>query len=118
PGPFRDVEKPAEPRGRHPRLGADYLEVLEGPNRPSALFFQPRSSPCASPSAWVNSTTSDSSCSSRLDGPDRPATKAVLPASMNSASHRPIDCSETFSFRAASATDISPAKIANTILIF
>jgi hypothetical protein len=37
---------------------------------------------------------------------------------MNSAFHRPIDCSETFSFRAASAIEISPAKIANTILIF
>jgi hypothetical protein len=59
-----------------------------------------------------------SSCSSRLDGPDRPATSAVLPASMNSAFHRPIDCSETFSFRAASAIDISPDKIANTIRVF
>jgi hypothetical protein len=29
-----------------------------------------------------------------------------------------LDCSETFSFRAASAIDTSPAKIANTILIF
>jgi len=37
---------------------------------------------------------------------------------MNSAFHRPIDCSETFSFRAASAIDISPAKIANTIRVF
>jgi hypothetical protein len=34
---------------------------------------------------------------------------------MNSVFHRPIDCSETFSFRAASAIDISPDKIANTI---
>src|SRR5512132_3031708 len=118
PGPFRDVEQPAEPRGRHPRLSADYLEVLEGPSRPSALFFQTRSSTCASPSAWVNSTTSVSSCSSRLEGPDRPATSAVLPASMNSAFQRPIDCSETFSFRAASAIDISPAKIASTIRVF
>jgi hypothetical protein len=75
-----------------------------GPRRaqlPSALFLQTRSSTCASPSAWVNSTTSACSCSSRPDGPDRPATSAVLPASMNSAFHRPIDCSETFSFRAA-----------------
>jgi len=55
---------------------------------------------------------------SRLDGPDRPATKAVLPASMNFAFHRPIDCSETLPFRAASAIEISPAKIADTILIF
>jgi hypothetical protein len=50
--------------------------------------------------------------------PDRPATKAVFPASKNSAFQRPIDCSETFSFRAASAIDIPPAKIANTIRVF
>ena len=37
---------------------------------------------------------------------------------MNYAFHRPIDCSETFSIRAASAIDISPAKIANTIRVF
>jgi hypothetical protein len=65
-----------------------------------ALLPDP-SSTCASPSAWVNSTTSASSRSSRLDGPDRPTTSAVLPASMNSAFQRPIDCSETFSFRTA-----------------
>lgn len=73
------------PCGRRPRLGAYYLEALKGPNRPSALFFQTRSSTCASPRAWVNSTTSASSCSSRDDGPDRPATNAVFPASKNSA---------------------------------
>src|SRR5699024_7574504 len=39
PGPLRDVELSAPPRGRHPRLDTNHLEVLEGPNRPSALFF-------------------------------------------------------------------------------
>jgi len=48
-GPFRDADQLAEPRGRHPGLAADYLEVLEGPSRPSALFFQTRSSTAASP---------------------------------------------------------------------
>src|SRR5699024_7515955 len=117
-GPFRDVELPAPPRGRHPRLLSDHLEVLEGPKRPSALFFQTRISTAASPSAWVSSTTSASSCSSRLDGPLRPAARAVLPASRNSAFHRPIDCSLTFSRRAASAIDISPAITLNTLRVF
>lgn len=38
-----------------------------------------------------------------------------MPPSKNSDFHRPIDCSDTFSRRAASATLISPAKIDNTI---
>lgn len=83
----------AESHGRHARLHADHLEVLEEPSRPSADFFQTLTSRCASPSAWVNSATSASSCSSRDEGPDLPATRAVLPASKNSAFHRPIDCS-------------------------
>ncbi len=36
------VEALAEPRGRHARLHADHLEVLEGPSRPSADFFHTR----------------------------------------------------------------------------
>jgi hypothetical protein len=82
----------------------------KSPTGPPRAFSRPTAPRAPSPSAWVNSTTSASSCSSRLDGPDRPATSAVLQASMNSAFHRPIDCSDTFSFRTASAIDISPAK--------
>lgn len=53
PGPLGHVELLAELRGRHARLDADHLEVRKGPRRPSALFFQTRSSTAASPSAWV-----------------------------------------------------------------
>jgi len=41
-----------------------------------------------------------------------------LPASRKSAFQRPIDCSLTFSLRAASATDISPASTLITIRVF
>src|SRR5690606_12892521 len=116
--PLGDADQLAEPRGRHPRLGADYLEVLEGPSRPSALFFQTRASRCASPRAVVSSATSDSSCCSRLEGPLRPEASAGRPASRNSAFHRPIDCSDTFSLRAASAIETSPARTLSTILVF
>src|SRR5699024_3243215 len=68
PGPLRDVELSAPPRGRHPRLDTNHLEVLEGPNRPSALFFHTRISTAASPRACVRSSTCASSCSSRVDG--------------------------------------------------
>ena len=51
PGALGHVDDLAEPRGRHARLDADHLEVLEGPNLPSADFFQTRSSTAASPSA-------------------------------------------------------------------
>lgn len=71
-----------------------------------------------SPSAWVRSATSASSCSSRVDGPDYPAARAVLPASRKSAFQRPIDCSDTFSRRAASAIVCSPAITDNTIRVF
>jgi len=37
---------------------------------------------------------------------------------MNSAFHRPIDCSDTFSLRAASAIETSPARMLNTIRDF
>jgi len=73
------------------------LEVLKGPNLPSSLVFHTRTSTAASPRARVNSVTS---------------------ASRNSAFHRPIDCSDTFSLRAASAIVISPARIDSTIRIF
>ncbi len=76
PGPLGHVDQLAEPRGRHARLDADHLEVLEGPSRPSADFFHTRSSTAASPSAWVRSATSASSCCSRVDGPDLPAASA------------------------------------------
>ena len=84
PGPFGHVDQLAEPRGRHARLGTDHLEVLEGPGRPSADFFQIRISTAASPNAWVRSATSASSCSSRVEGPDLPAANAVFPASKKS----------------------------------
>ena len=103
-GPFGDADLAGEPRGRHPRIDPDYLEVLEGPSRPSALFFHTRSSTAASPSAWV-------------EGPVRPAVNAVLPASTKSAFHRLIDASEIFSLRAASAIETSPDNTANTIRV-
>lgn len=81
PGPFGHVDELTEPRGRHARLDADHLEVLERPNLPSADFFHTRNSTAASPKAWVRSATSASSCCSRVEGPDRPAANAVLPAS-------------------------------------
>src|SRR5690554_1124937 len=118
PSPFRDAELLAPPRGRHPGLDPDHLEVLEGPNLPSADFFHTLASRWASPSAWVRSATSASSCCSRVDGPDRPAASAVFPASRKSAFHRPIDCSDTFSRRAASAIVISPASTLSTIRVF
>ncbi|WP_281270709.1 hypothetical protein [Amycolatopsis palatopharyngis] len=37
-----DAELLAPPRSRHPGLDPDHLEVLEGANLPSALFFQSR----------------------------------------------------------------------------
>src|SRR5699024_7720253 len=117
PSAFGNVEQVAEPRGRDSRLFPDYLEVFEGPSRPSALFFQTRSSTAASPSARVRSSTWASSWASRGDGPGFPAASAVLPASRNSVFHRPIDCSETFSFRAASATVTSPASTLSTMLV-
>src|SRR5690606_25246687 len=97
---------------------ADHLEVLEGPSRPSADFFHTRTSRCASPRAWVNSATSASSCCSRVEGPDFPAARPVLPASRNARFQFPTDCSDTFARRAASATVTSPAKTDNTILVF
>lgn len=118
PGLLGHADQRAKPRSRHARVGADYPEVRKGPNRPSALFFQTRISIAASPRACVNSATSASNCSSRLDGPVFPATSAALPPSKNSAYQRPIDCSDTFSRRAASARLISPAKIDSTIRIF
>ena len=96
PGPLGHADQLTEPRGRHARLGTDHLEVLEGPRRPSALFFHTRISTAASPRAWVRSTTSASSWASRVDGPDFPATRPVLPASRNCRFQFPTDCSETF----------------------
>jgi hypothetical protein len=40
--PFRDADQLGEPSGRHPRVLAEHLEVRQGPNRPSALFFHTR----------------------------------------------------------------------------
>src|SRR5690606_24969968 len=118
PRPLGHADHLAEPRGRHARLDADHLEVLEGPSRPSADFFHTRTSRCASPRAWVNSATSASSCCSRVEGPDFPAARPVLPASRNARFQFPTDCSDTFARRAASATVTSPAKTDNTILVF
>lgn len=58
------------------------------------------------------------SCSSRDVRPDFPATSAALPASRKSDFQRPIDCYETFSFRAASAIDTSPASTDSTMRCF
>jgi hypothetical protein len=68
-------------RSMQHRVGADYREVLEGPSRPSALFFQTRISTAASPNACVRSATSASSCCSRVYGPVFPTTSAALPPS-------------------------------------
>ncbi len=116
--PLGDADQCAEPRGRHPRFGADYLEVLEGPSRPAALNFGTRASRCASPKAVVSSVTSACTCCSRVDGPARSASNAVRPASRNSAFHRLIDCSQTFALRAASAVETSRARTLSTILAF
>src|SRR5690606_25318925 len=51
PRAFRHVDQLHEPRGRHARLNTDHVEVLEGPNRPSADFFHTRISTAASPNA-------------------------------------------------------------------
>jgi hypothetical protein len=49
----------------------------------------------------------------------RPTRHQRRPAGLNELRLPPrIDCSETFSFRAASAIAISPPKIANTIRVF
>jgi hypothetical protein len=85
PGPLGHVDQRAEPRGRHARIAADHLEVLERPGRRSADFLHTRSSTAASPSAWVRSATSASSCSSRVEGPALPAANGVFPASRKSA---------------------------------
>ena len=45
------VDQLHEPRSRHARLQTDHLEVLEGPNLPSADFFHTRISTAASPNA-------------------------------------------------------------------
>src|SRR5665648_273804 len=100
------------------RVWKKSAEVLEGPSRPSADFFQTRSSTAASPNAWVRSATSASNCCSRVDGPALPATSPARPASRNCRFQFPTDCSETFARRAASATDNSPAKIDRTTRTF
>ena len=51
PGAFGHVDQSTEPRGRHAHLHTDHLEVLEGPRRPSTLFFHTRISTTASPNA-------------------------------------------------------------------
>src|SRR5699024_6274275 len=115
---FGHADEFAEPRGRHARLGADHLEVLKGPSRPSALFFHTRTSIAASPNAWVRSATSSSSCCSREEGLDLPVSRPSFPPSRNCRFQFPIACSETFSRRAASATVISPCNTASTIRSF
>src|SRR5699024_1500859 len=117
-GALGHVDQLAKPRSRHARLDTDHLEVPKGPRRPSADFFHTRSSTAASPRAVVRSATSASSCCSRVEGPDLPATNAVFPASRKSAFHRPIDCSLTPSRRAASVIVISPATTLSTIRVF
>ena len=86
-----------------PAPHTNHLKVPEEPSRPSTDFFHTQTPRCAS---WNQD-------------PDLPATRAILPASKNSAFHPPpIDCSLTFSLRATSAMDISPASTLNTIRVF
>ena len=85
-----------------PAPHTNHLKVPEEPSRPSTDFFHTQTPRCAS---WNQD-------------PDLPATRAVLPASKNSAFHHPIDCSLTFSLRAASAIDNPPASTLNTIRVF
>ena len=87
-------------------------ECTKQANRPSADFFHSQASRCAPPQHLAQL---DDLALQLLQGPDLPATRAVLPASKNSAFHPPIDCSLTFSPRAASAMDTSPANTFNTI---
>src|SRR5690606_31240600 len=118
PRPLGHADHLAEPRGRHARLDADHLEVLEGPSRPSADFFHTRTSRCAAPRAGVNSAAPASSCCSRVEGPDFPAARPVLPASRNARSQSPTACPDTCARRAAAATGTAPAKTDNAVLVF
>src|SRR6266496_4372674 len=112
---LRHPDQPREAARRHRGLEADHLEVLVGPSRCSALFFQTRSSTCASPSAAFSSSTSSSSCRSRAFGPGLPHSASPrLPLSRNSRFQVEIDCSDALPRRAASATDISPPMTART----
>ncbi len=98
------------------RLHADHLEVLEGPNLPSADFFHTRISTAASPRAWVKSCTSASSCSSREDG-SRLAPRGLL-RPQEVGLHRPIDCSTPSPAGGSLSNTISPANTLNTIRVF
>lgn len=118
PGAFGHVEELAEPRGRHARLRADHLEVLERSSRPSADFFHTRISIAASPGAEVRSVTCSSSCCSRAEGLASPASILALAPSRKSAFHRPMDYSETLFRRAASAIVISPCRTDSTMRVF
>src|SRR5207302_7767862 len=114
---LRHADQLREARGRHPGLEADHLEFLVGPSRCSALFFQTRSSTCASPSAAFNSSTSSSNCRSRRFGPGGPpSTRPALPLSKNCCFQREIDCSLALPRRAASTIVISPLMTARTSL--
>lgn len=109
-GALRHTDKPAVSARRHLGLEADHLEVPVGPNRCSALFFQTRSSTCASPSAAFNSSTSSSSCRSRAFGPGLPFSAGpCLPLSRNSRFQFEIDCSDALPRRAARRS-ISPRR--------
>ncbi|MEY9995521.1 hypothetical protein ABIE67_007553 [Streptomyces sp. V4I8] len=116
PGPLGHADEPAEPRGRHALSVRITSRSSKGPAGPPD-FFHTRSSTAASPSAWVKSATRASSCCSRVLGPDLPPWLA-RPDSRNWRFQVPIDCSDTFARRAASATVISPARIDSTIRTF
>ena len=83
------------------------------------LDTKPRSSsrPATRPLLRLVRRVRSSTWASRVEGSDFPVASAVLPASRESAFYRPIDCSETFSLCAASATVVSPDGALNTIRV-
>ena len=117
-GALRHPISRREARRRHPCLEADHLEVLVGPRRSSALFFQTRSSTCASPSAAFSSSTRPRAAAAHAGSAAacRPRRGPALPPSRNCRFQVEIDCSDAFPRRAASATLISPEMTARTSL--
>jgi hypothetical protein len=118
PCPLGRVDGLAEPRGRHARLDADRLEVLEGLNLPSADFSQTRDSTAASPSAWASSATSASASYSRVEGRNDRLPTQSCPLRGSRPSTVPMDCSDAFSRREESAMVVSPASTLRAIRVF
>ncbi len=74
-------------------------------------------SPSRSQRPGAARATQQASAPLRADGPDFPAASTGLACFEELSLPLPIDCSETFSFRAASATLISPANTLNRIRV-